>query len=251
MPQAPDTTNHYGARAGRARHFGLPLLLLLVAFAVCVAAVAASSAGAQSGRRKTAPLSPVPTPTPAPEAVGESESESRPRRQVSTQLSLVVYQLDGTFGHVDFAVQDAVMNGLMERLRRSKDLSASRADKRISRKEAQDIAKGDPASHVVLVELEDDIAVGGSRGGVGQTDTRALAIKTYVYEPVTGTLKFVDHTSQRPYRQGTSIGGIRLPLPSPRTRIERFPNELQLEQAARDAADRIMQRFNLRLPPDN
>jgi hypothetical protein len=183
-------------------------------------------------------------------ASGESESVGRPRRQAAAQLSLVVYELNSGFPHVDFAVQNAVMDGLVERLRRSPDLAASRADKRISRKEAQDIAKGERDSHVVLVELENDIA-GPSGGGVGQTDTRALGIKTYVYEPGTGTLKFVDHTSQRPYRQGTRIGGIPLPLPSPRSRIERFPNELQLEQAARDAADRIMHRFNLRPPPDN
>jgi hypothetical protein len=132
-------------------------------------------------------------------------------------------------------------------------LSASRGGKRISRKEAQEIAKTESQSHVVLLELEEDIAAsGGRRGGAGQTDTRALAVKTYVYEMGTGTLKFVDQTSMRPYRgQTTSIGGIRLPLPTTRTRMERFPGELELEQAARDAADRVMLRFKVRLPPDN
>jgi len=250
MRQAQNTATRPGGLGGRARRYGL----LLLALALCVAA--AATAGAQSGRRKTAPLSPVPTPTPAPEAAeGESESEGRPRRPVggSGQLSFVVYRLDNAFPHVDFNVEDVLMDGFMDRLTRSKDLSASRSDKRISRKEAQEIARTESQSHVVLVELEEDIGASGGRGGgAGQTDTRALAVKTYVYEMGTGTLKFVDQTSQRPYRgQTTSIGGIRLPLPTPRTRMERFPGELQLEQAARDAADRLMQRFNLRLPPDN
>lgn len=247
MRQAHNTATRPGDRANRARQYGLLLLTL----ALCVAA--AATAGAQSGRRKTAPLSPVPTPTPAPEtSEGESESEGRPRRPVggTGQLSFVVYRLDNAFPHVDFNAEEVLMDGFMDRLTRSKDLSASRSDKRISRKDAQEIAKTERESHVVLLELEEDIGARG--GGAGQTDTRTLAVKTYVYESGTGTLKFVDQTSQRPYRgQTTSIGGIRLPLPTPRTRIERFPGELTLEQAARDAADRLMHRFNLRPPPDN
>ena len=251
MRQAQNTATRPGVLGGRARRYGL----LLLALALCV--MACATAGAQSGRRKTAPLSPVPTPTPAPEAAGgESESEGRPRRPVggSGHLSFVVYRLDNAFPHGDFNVEDVLMDALMDRLTRSKDLSASRNGRRISRKEAQEIARTESHSHVVLVELEEDIGASGGRGGgAGQTDTRSLAVKTYVYEMGTGTLKFVDQTSQRPYRgQTTSIGGIRLPLPTPRTtRMERFPGELQLEQAARDAADRLMQRFNLRLPPDN
>ena len=250
MRQAQNTTTRPGARGGRTSQYGL----LLLALALCV--LAAATAGAQSGRRKTAPLSPVPTPTPAPETTeGESESEGRPRRQgVGTgQLSFVVYRLDNAFPHVDFNVENMMMNAFMDRLTRSKDLTANHSGKRISRKEAQEIAKSESRSHVVLVELELDSGAGGRGTAAGQTDVRSLSVKTYVYEMGTGTLKYVDQTSQRPYRQttGTTIGGIRLPLPAPRTRIERFPGELQLEQAARDAADRIMQRFNLRLPPDN
>ncbi|HEX7176730.1 MAG TPA: hypothetical protein VF240_15805 [Pyrinomonadaceae bacterium] len=251
MRQARNNATRFDASGSRTTHTGLLLLALAL---LCV--VAAATAGAQSGRRKTAPISPVPTPTPAaPEAEGESESESRSRRQVGgpAQLSLVVYRLDNAFPYADYNVEDVLMGGLMDRLTRSKDLSASRGGKRISRKEAQEIAKSESQSHVVLVELEEDIgASGGRSGGAGQTDTRTLAVKTYVYEMGTGTLKFVDQTSQRPYRgQTTSIGGIRLPLPTTRTRMERFPGELQLEQAARDAADRLMHRFKLRPPPDN
>jgi hypothetical protein len=251
MRQARDTKTRAGARRGRRSQWGL----LLLALALC--AVAAATAGAQSGRRKTSPISPVPTPTPAAEPEGESESEGRPRRQAggSGQLSFVVYRLDNAFPHVDFNVENMLMNAFMDRLTRSKDLTANYGGKRISRKEAQEIAKTEGESHVVLVELEDDIGAGGRPGGgAGQTDTRSLDVKTYVYEMGTGTLKFVDQTSQRPYRQttaGRTIGGIPLPLPAPRARIERFPGELQLEQAARDAADRLMQRFHLRLPPDN
>ena len=223
--------------------------LVLIAFALCLSAAAGASA--QSGRKKTPPLSPAPTPSPTPDAQGESESEGRPKRAPNTEASFIVYQADGAFPFVDYTAQELIMDSFMQRLTRSKDLSASRGTGKLSRKQAQEIAKKEPEAYIVLIELEEEAGTVG-RGGVGgQADTRALVIKTYTYEPNTGTLKFVDYTSQRPYRPTATIGGIRLPLPAPRTRIERFPNELQLEQAAHDAADRIMRRFSLRLPPDN
>jgi hypothetical protein len=234
----------------------LPRALALLAFALCVAAVVASvSAGAQSGRRQQKPISPVPSPTPTPEAEqGESESESRPKRSTSdARVSLVVYRLDEAFIYVDHMTQDLVMESFMERLGRSKDVSATFAGKS-TRKEAQERAKNEPDSFIVLFELEEDSmagTMGGGRNGPNTRDARMLAIKTYVYEPRTGTLKYVDYTQQRPYRPTSTIGGVRIPVPVPRGRIERFPGELTLEQAARDAADRIMLRFHLRLPPDN
>ena len=224
--------------------------LVLLAFALCLSA-AAGVAGAQSGRKKTPPLSPAPTPSPTPEEQGESESEGRPKREPSTEASFIVYQADESFPFIDHTAQELVMESFMRRLTRSKDLSATRGTGKLSRKQAQEIAKKEPEAYIVLIDFEQEAGESG-RGGVGgQADTRGLVIRTYTYEPNTGTLKFVDYTSQRPYRPTTTIGGVRLPLPVPGTRIERFPNELQLEQAAQDAADRIMRRFNLRLPPDN
>ena len=58
-----------------------------------------------------------------------------------------------------------------------------------------------------------------------------------------------DTVYQRPYHDTARVGGI--PIPVPTRRIEQYPSQLQLEQAARDAADRLMQRFGVILPPDN
>ncbi len=223
---------------------------LSLTFAVCLAS--SSSTHAQSGRRKPPPLSPAPTPEPTPDEQGESESESKPKKATNTQLSFSVHRLEEGFLYVDRFVAETVMDAFMERLTRNKDLSASRGAT-ITLQDARKRAKDEIDSYIVVVEFEEDrLGVGGGQqtGDPARRDTRTLSIKTYIYEPKTGALKYVDQTRQRPYRQSTTIGGVRLPLPGPSRRIERFPNELQLEQAARDSADRVMLRFNLRLPPD-
>lgn len=230
---------------GAARFASTRARLVLFALALCLAAVA--TAGAQSGRRKPPPLSPAPTPSPTPE--GESESQPRAKSEKAAEVTFAVYESDGASAFFDFRTEELVMDAFVERLTRNRELSATRGGKS-TRKQAQERAKKETASYVVLVELENDTSYVG-QGGVGQGDTRTVVVKTYVYEPGTGTLKYMDRTYQRPYRPTTSVGGVAIPLPVPRTRVERFPNELQLEQAARDAADRVMMRFRLRLPPDN
>lgn len=82
---------------------------------------------------------------------------------------------------------------------------------------------------------------------IGRVDSRRLLIKAYVYEPKTGDLKFVDTTFQRPARETATVGPVRIPVPT--RRVERYPSQAQLEQAARDSADHLMSRFHIR-PPD-
>ena len=74
-------------------------------------------------------------------------------------------------------------------------------------------------------------------------------LRTYVYTPKTGDLKYSDTMYQRPYQDSARIGGVRVPVPS--RRIERYPSQLQLEQAARDAADRLLSRFQITPPPEH
>ena len=49
-------------------------------------------------------------------------------------------------------------------------------------------------------------------------------------------------------RVRVALGGIPVPVPS--RRIEQYPSQLQLEQASRDAADRLLSRFHV-TPPQN
>ena len=80
------------------------------------------------------------------------------------------------------------------------------------------------------------------------TDKRGLALRTYVYTPKTGDLKYSDTMFQRPYRDTARVGGVRVPVPT--RRVERYPSQYQLEQAARDSADRLLSRFQITPPPE-
>ncbi|HEX7956277.1 MAG TPA: hypothetical protein VF508_04995, partial [Pyrinomonadaceae bacterium] len=62
-------------------------------------------------------------------------------------------------------------------------------------------------------------------------------------------LKFTDLVYQRPYNDSARVGGVRIPVPS--RRVGRYPSQFELEQAGRDAADRLLSRFQVAAPQDN
>ena len=226
-----------------------PALVAAAALALLSLALCAHvAARAQSGRHGPKPAA---TPTPSPEATPQGESESVPRgrapKPADVVASFVVMDYEDAFVGVDFRAREDVMDSFMHRLGQARAVAASYQGHG-NRKEARDRAKAERDAYVVLFEINEDTMAGGAPG-IGQADTRRLVIKTYVYAPKTGDLKFTDTVYQRPYRETARIGGI--PIPVPTRRIEQYPSQLQLEQAARDAADRLMQRFGVTLPPDN
>jgi len=247
--------NGFTRRAGRRavnppNKSALLLLAALVALALCALARAAD-AGAQS-RRAPRPAA-TPTPSPTPEATPEGESESQPRgtraKEPAVLVSLVLMEYDNPMMGLDYGARDDIWHEFTARLGKSRAVSVTQGGKG-SRGEARSRAKSESAAYVVLFEMEDE---GGSMGdtGMGRADSRNLLLRTFVYAPKTGDLKFTDTVYQRPYRDSTTIGGVRVPLPTGTGRVERYPSQRQLEQAARDAADRLLSRFDVILPPDN
>lgn len=239
--------------AGTRRTTGVILSLVIVALALCALAPGAWTAWAQSGRRKTDPARQSPAPTPTPSAEPRGESESQPRGASKKQgvvATFVVYEDENLM--LDFSItsqRDIVGATFFDRLRQSPAVEVARGGK-ASRKEARDRAKSESAAYVVLLQLEEDMMSSRTSGSgqVGRADPSNLAIRLYVYAPGSGDLKYNDLVTQRPYRSTTSIGGVRLPVPVGR---ERYPGEYQLAQAARDAADRLLARFDIMRPPDN
>jgi len=205
-------------------------------------------ASAQSGRRRPAPISPVETPTPPAAREQQGESESVPRggsEKKATVASFVVFENDDAFLSIDRVSREDITQTFLRRLEQASGVSAAPAG-RATRKEAHDRAKSERDAFVVLFQIEEDSFAAGSSS---RSDPRTFVIRTYVFAPQTGGLKYQDTIHQRPYRETATIGGIRVPVPGGR-RIERYPSELQLQQAARDAADRLLRRFNVTLPPD-
>jgi hypothetical protein len=227
---------------GRAEDFRRSAFVLLALALLALASVAS----AQSGRR-----APKPATTPTPEATPEAESESvsRPRAQKPSDVivSFIVVEQEAVFLNLDYGAKQAVMETFMRRLGQSRAVSVSSGGKG-GRKDARDRAKKERETFVVLFEMEEERAAMGE-ASVGRVDSRTLLLKTYVYAPESGDLKYTDTIMQRPYRPSTTVGGVRVPVPG--RRVEQYPSQLQLEQAARDAADRLMSRFGVRPPSDN
>jgi hypothetical protein len=140
--------------------------------------------------------------------------------------------------------RDDVAKNFLRRLGSSQAVSVTSAGGG-HRADARARAKGETTAYVVFFQMEEQ---GYGAGTGGRTDTRTLVIKTYVYAPKTGDLKYTDTVYQRPYRSTARVGGI--PLPVPTRGIERYPSQRELEQAARDAADRLLARFQI-TPTDN
>ena len=209
--------------------------------ALLLVALFAASAAAQSGRRKpTQGVSKVP---PA-EGTSAPKSEAGPAAPAEKKaaVTFVVMEFDNPLTGIDFRARAGVRDQFLRRLEQSAAV-AVKTGQRGTRKDARDRAKGEPEAYVVLFELEE---AGYGSGGVGEADSRTLYLRTYTYAPKTGDLKYSDTVFQRPYRTNAKIGKIGIPVPT----VNRYPSQHELEQAARDAADRLLSRFQLR-PPNN
>jgi hypothetical protein len=72
-----------------------------------------------------------------------------------------------------------------------------------------------------------------------------MVVRYYVYAPTTATLKVQGQVYMRP--ASARVGGVRLPIPVPST-SPRVGVEYVLEQAGRDAAERVASALDIRLP---
>jgi hypothetical protein len=211
-------------------------LLSLALFAVVAA---------QSGRRKpTQGVSKVPPAQGTSAPAGESESGSESKsgaaeaKKPSAVVSFVVMEQDYVVTAIDFRAMSGVREQFQRRLGQSPAVSVTPGAKG-SRKDARERAKKETEAYVVLFHLDEQ-----GMTSVGNSDSRGLVLRVYTFAPKTGDIKYHDTVYQRPYRSTAKVGGIRLPTPT----IDRYPSQHELEQAARDAADRLLTRFHIQIP---
>jgi hypothetical protein len=204
---------------------------------VTAAALCAAGAFAQSGRKAQKPLG-LPTEAAKPADPAAKPAETK---RAAALLNLVVVKDDTLSMGVDSYARDGVTAAFVERLRQAGGVEVKDGGKG-RRQEARERAKKEEAAYVVFFQLEE------SGAGAIDMDARALTLRTYVYTPKTADLKYSDTMFQRPYQDTARIGGVRVPVPS--RRVERYPSQRQLEQAARDAADRLLSRFQITPPPE-
>jgi hypothetical protein len=216
----------------RAALFGAAALILA---AFCCAAPAA----AQSGRKAQKPLG-LPTEKTKPADPADQPAETK---KIDVLYTFVVVKDDTLSVGFDTLARESVAAAFMRRLEQAGRHMEIKDGGKGRRQEARERAKKEETAYVVFFQLEE------TGMGTGTTsDMRGLVLRTYVYTPKTGDLKYSDTMWQRPYQDSARIGGVRVPVPT--RRIERYPSQHQLEQGARDAADRLLSRFNVTPPPE-
>jgi hypothetical protein len=216
----------------RAVAFGTAALILAVT-------LGAAAAFAQSGRKAQKPLG-LPTEAAKPADPAAKPAETK---QEAVLVTFVVVKDDTLSVGYDSLARDGVAAAFFERLKQVGRSVEVKDGGKARRQEARERAKKEEVAYVVFFQMDE---TGMSTGA--NSDTRGLALRTYVYTPKTADLKYSDTMFQRPYRDTATIGGVRVPVPT--RRMERYPSQFQLEQAARDAADRLLSRFQIAPPPE-
>lgn len=212
------------------------LLSLLVVFLLSLT----SMADAQSGRRAPRPISPVPTPEPSTPTTAKSTTSGK--SDTKALYSFILYEGENVSMNLPMRAADAVMRGFMERMRQSQSVTIKDAG-RGSRARARDEAKKQTETFVVALELDDNQMSSRTPGTI---DTSNIAVRYAVYTPQTGTLKLSGSVYLRPLTRTTrGVGGLPIPIPVPSGGVS---YEYVLEQAGRDAADRVFSGLSIRLP---
>lgn len=216
----------------RAALFGVAALILAAVF--CTAPTAA-----QSGRKAQKPLG---LPTEKPKSADSTSQPAETKKQEALYTFIVVKDDTLSIG-LDGLARDGVAAAFLRRLEQAGPSIEVKNGGEGRRGEARERAKKQETAFVVFFQLEET-----GTGTSTVNDMRGLALRTFVYTPKTGDLKYSDTLWQRPYQDTARVGGMRVPVPT--RRVERYPSQHQLEQAARDAADRLLSRFSITPPPE-
>jgi hypothetical protein len=199
------------------------ILLCATLLLSCVLAVVA-----QSGRRvrKSAPA-PVPTPeaTPTP----------RPQSQKATPAFAFVVGMDryGDFSSISLYTYDGVLRSCADRLDESLSVKAQVSSSDMSRSDAIRKAKAEKEAYIVWLQLRPNFT--GQTGS--NNDSNNVYVEYSVFEPTTAKLATSGNTYPEAYRNKR----IRLPTPT-------SSGDYYVNQAARGAAERILDHFHLRVP---
>jgi len=193
----------------------------------------ASADLAQSGRKvrtsTPAPVSvPEPTPTPTPAA-----PSVKPKPRLTFLVGLDRY--DG-FANIPLYAYEGVLRNLTDRLADSPSVRVGAAQSDMGRSDAIQKAKAETEAYVVWIQLRDDSMNRDSRNS-GSLDN--LVIEYTVLAPTTAK----QTTSGRTYTQSQRNRGIFNPKTSG------IYGDRYLNQAAQEAADRILAHFQIHAPP--
>lgn len=200
------------------RMFAHRLLIITI-----VTLLSVTIAGAQSGRKssKSVPLPPVPMPTPEPVAPASKKEKAKPALTVVVGFERMNY-----YGNAAMVDEGAALRALVDRLNDHAGVEVADTKRNMTRSDALRAAKAEKEAYVIYVEISLDQMDGD------------LRMSYWVYSPQTAKIK----ASGRTYPQAYRNRGVIL---NPRSTVY---GTRQMEEAARDVAERILKAFQLHLP---
>lgn len=200
-----------------------------VSLAITLVAISALGIVAQSGRRvrKSETVVPVPTPeaTPAPTPAPKPEP---------TFTFIVGMEKFSDFSRISLNTYSGVLRSCADRLDDSSLVKAETTSRDISRADAVRQAKSEKGSYVVWLQLRANNFSGRS---TVYDDPNNVYVQYTVFAPTTAKQVTSGNTYPEAYRNS------RVRVPTSTTQGDYY-----LNQAARGAAERILDHFHLRLP---
>ena len=200
--------------------------LLLIAIALC----SWTAADAQSGRRGTGSST-----TSAPSVSGPKTVEKKP--ETKRIQMLVGIDKNGAFATIPFYIYDTVLDNCVRRLGEADIVMPTSAGSDMNRGAAIKAAKQETVRYVVLLHIGSEYADAGKQVKKGQDE---LYVEYTVFEPETAKVKASGRTHQHIYQTGR--GGVSLP-----SKNSPIYSEYAIKEAAREAADRILERFDIKI----
>jgi len=167
---------------------------------------------------------PVPEPEPTPTPAKQSS-------QPTLKFILGLDQVD-SFSNVSLNAVSGVKRSCAQRLGEPEWIKVDATQRTMTRSDAIKLAKAEKDSYVVWVQIRED-TMGGRQSGTANS----FYIEYTVFAPVTGKV----HTSGSTYPRSRNRNVI---LDRRTSNIE---GDYYLNQAARDAADRILAKFSVRV----
>jgi hypothetical protein len=185
---------------------------------------------AQSGRRSTT------TPTTTPTVSGPKAVEKAPAKAPRIHL-LVGVENRNPLTNIPYYLSDTVLDNCVRRLADSADVIPSAVGRGMDRVDAVRRAKAEKENYVVWLQIESDVLDAGKQQKNGPDE---LYVRYTIFEPVTAKVRQSGRTHQQIYKTGR--GGV-----STSTRNSPIYSEYALKQAAREAAERVLAAFEIRV----
>jgi len=200
------------------------LLLLIAVLLSCV------TSHAQSGRRSTN------TPTTAPSISGPRAIEKAPAKAPGIHL-LVGVESRNPFSNIPYYLSDTVLDNCVRHLADATEVIPNPVGRGMDRVDAVRRAKAEKEGYVVWLQIESDVLDSGKQQKNGPDE---LYVRYTIFEPGTAKVKQSGRTHQQIYKTGR--GGV-----STSSKNSAVYSEYALKQAAREAAERILEAFDIRV----